>query len=238
MGKAVERFRRQDGDGGTAGDGGADVLLRPAAGVYTYEGTGVEKLSVLSTHLRWGPRLPATVVRKEGGCWNLRVEYSTKHWQSWTYCLGDAGLDEDGGSSFQSFDFVAFKVDDHIVFHCKPRNHTIKVEADPGDSWKSSCSGASEQRGTHVTSSGTDTFLGVENVEVGDESVRAYHYLSERTMSGDQSGTEHTDTWFALSDGMPVKTERVVKAKSPSPIGDVTYTERGTYTLTSLRPRR
>lgn len=236
---AVDRFR-ESGDNGDNGQdpAGNEGMVRPALGVYTYEGTGTEKLSLLDTTQEWGPRLPATVTGAGGGCWTYKVEYSTNHWQDWTYCPADVGLREAGGTSFQSFDFVAFTVDDLIVFRCDPLGDTIRLAAEPGESWEQSCDGSSEARGTHVTSAGTNTFVGIEAVEVGGDEVRAYHYVAERTLTGDQTGTETVDTWHAVRDGLPLETERTVRVESPSPIGQVVYTERGGYRLVSLVPER
>ena len=240
--EAVARFREDGGadgdDGADDGDGGAQDLVRPGAGVYTYEGTGTEKLSLLSTGQEWGPNLPATVTHGEEGCWAFKIEYSTNHWQEWTYCLADDGLQEDGGRSFQSFDFVAFTVDDLQVFTCEPRGDTLRLDADAGDSFEQSCDGASEERGTHVNSAGSNTFVGKETVEVGGVEVDAYHYRSERSITGDQHGEEAFDTWYAADDGLPLKMERTVRVKSPSPLGEVVYKERGSFSLTSLEARR
>jgi hypothetical protein len=68
--------------------------------------------------------------------------------------------------------------------------------------------------------------------------VPAYHYRVERTLSGSQTGSERYDMWYSVLDGLPVKTDRQVVVHSPSPIGTVTYTEQGNYTLTSLTPQR
>lgn len=239
--KAVERFREDggsDGDDGDANGGGGDALVRPEAGVYTYEGTGTEKLSLLSTGQEWGPHLPATVTHGEDGCWAFKIEYSTNHWQEWTYCVADDGLQEDGGRSFQSFDFVAFTVDDLQVFTCVPRGDTLRLDAETGDSFEQSCDGASEERGTHVNSAGSNTFVGEEAVEVGGVEIDAYHYHSEREITGDQRGEESFDTWYSADDGLPLKMERTVRVKSPSPLGDVVYKERGSFSLTSLEARR
>ena len=239
--EAVARFREDggaDGDDADANGGGEDALVRPDAGVYTYEGTGTEKLSLLSTGQEWGPNLPATVTHGEEGCWAFKIEYSTNHWQEWTYCLADDGLQEDGGRSFQSFDFVAFTVDDLQVFTCEPRGDTLRLDADAGDSFEQSCDGASEERGTHVNSAGSNTFVGKETVEVGGVEVDAYHYRSERSITGDQHGEEAFDTWYAADDGLPLKMERTVRVKSPSPLGEVVYKERGSFSLTSLEARR
>jgi len=234
---AVERFRASTPYGGAVG-ATSGAFRRPAFGVYSYEGSGTEKLSLLSTAQGWGPRIPATVSAAAGGCWTSKVEYSTNHWQEWTYCPNGDVLEEAGGRSSQTFDFVAFEVGDLVVFTCSPRNEIVRVEAEPGDSFEQSCDGASDERGTHVTSAGTTTFVGTGTVRVDGDDVEAYHYRSELTLSGDQTGTEQFDTWYALRDGLPLMTTREVRVSSASPIGDVVYTEHGRFTLASLEPRR
>lgn len=212
-------------------------FLRPAGGVYVYEGSGTEQLSLLSTGQTWGPRLPGTVTRDDDGCWTFRIDYSTNHRQWTDYCPRGRVLEEEGGRTFQSFDFVVSTIEDRNVFVCDPPGEAIRVDADPGSSWPQSCVGRSADRGTEVTSSGTNTFVGIESVEVEGEPVRAYRYRADRVLSGDQTGTETVDTWFRVPDGLPLRATRSVRVESPSPIGAVTYTEEGTYTLTSLAPR-
>lgn len=233
---AVDEFREGDGTSVTTADTTPDIL-RPPAGVYTYTGSGTEHLSLLATEQHWGPNLPATVTHGEGDCWTFRIEYSTNHWQEITYCPSATMLVEEGGSTFQSFDFVASTVDDLNEFTCDPPNQIIRFDAAEGDTWDQSCAGHSTSRGTDVTSAGPTTFLGIETLAIGDEEVEAYHYLQERTMSGSQTGSEHVDVWFAVSNGLPLQLEKDVAVESPSPIGAVTYTEQGTYTLSSLEPQ-
>jgi hypothetical protein len=213
-------------------------FLQPATGVYVYEGDGTESLSVLDTTQQWGPQLPATVERDRRGCWTFTIEYNTHHRQATTYCARGDVLEEIGGSTFQSFDFVVTTVDDHNVFECEPPGETIRVTAEPGTRWRQSCRGRSRQRGTTVTAAGTNFYVGTETVRVGREVVDAYHYRAERTLSGDQSGTDRFETWYRVLDGLPVRYERDTSVESSSPIGAVTYTEHGRYTLSSLTPRR
>ena len=58
-------------------------------------------------------------------------------------------------------------------------------------------------------------------------------------MSGDQTGDVAVDTWFAESDGLPLKETHDIRVVSPAPapIDHVTYSERGSWRLTSLTPR-
>lgn len=229
--EAVERFR----DRQAAGEPG---FLRPAEGVYTYRGEGTEKLSILGASQEWGPTLPATVLTNGEDCWVFSIEFSTNHTQETTYCPNTHGLEEDGGRTLQRFDFGAFAVDDENVFTCDPRAETIRVDADPGDSWRQSCTGHSASQGTTVTSAGPNTFVGLEQVRVEGELVDAFHYRQDRTLTGDQTGTSQDHIWFATDNALPVKIRRDVRVESPSPLGAITYTERGTFTLESLAARR
>jgi hypothetical protein len=214
------------------------AFLQPATGVYVYEGTGTEHLSLLATGQAWGQRLPGLVERAVHGCWAFKIEYNTHHWQSTTFCPHVGALEEVADSTSQRFDFVVTTAEDLTVFVCDPPAKVIRVAAKPGSAWRHSCVGHSRQQGTKVISAGTTTFVGPAAVDVSGTSVPAARYRSDRVLSGDQTGEEHTETWYRISDGLPLKSTREVRVDSSSPIGAVTYTERGSYTLTSLVPRR
>jgi hypothetical protein len=228
---AVEEFRR---DHATA-DAGAGIL-RPVAGVYTYAAAGTERLSFLDTTQRWGDTMPATVAHT-GECWRLRIEYSSHHWQEWDLCPVDGRLEESGGRTFQSFDFVVFSESDTVEFTCDPRGVVVRTEAAAGETWEQTCSG-SGTRGTTTVSSGTNTYVGLETVRIGARNVEAYRYRSERVIGGDQQGAETFESWYATTDGMLLRGTRALEVRSPSPIGDVTYTEVGSFVLTALEPAR
>jgi len=228
--QAIDKFRKSHG-ASTSG------FLRPPGGVYTYVGTGTEKLSLLKTTQHWGPRIPVTVTEDTNSCWSYRVDYSTHHWQSVRYCAKGRVLQETDEATFQSFDFVAFKVGDTNTVVCHPPIDRIRVDAKPGTAWRVACDGRSKSRGTKFHAQGTDTFISIETLHVGTEAVPTYHYYVDRSLSGSQSGFERYDTGYSVLDGLPVKTDRHVSVKSPSPIGTVTYTENGTYALTSLTPQ-
>jgi hypothetical protein len=88
-----------------------------------------------------------------------------------------------------------------------------------------------------ATSSGSWRYVGPESVTIGGEVVDAWHIRQERTISGAQDGIQATDAWFR-DDGLLLRSERDIEVTSPSPIGDVTYTESGSVELTGLEPRR
>ncbi len=228
---ALSRFRRSD-DQGTAG------FLQPEPGVYTYRGSGTETLSILGVEQDWGPRVPATVSKTSPRCWRLGIEYSTNHRQEFDYCARGSTLVEMGGRTAQRFDFGVTKVDDLTEFSCTPPGVAIRVEAVPGDRWKQTCTGGSKQQGTTVTSSGFNRYLGIRRMKVGGQEIEAFAYRVDRRLSGDQSGTERNELWFAVGSGLPVRYVRNAHVDSPSPIGSVTYAEQGTLTLATLHPRR
>lgn len=229
----VDRFREEGSDTDEpAGD------LDPPAGVYTYDGTGTERLSLLDTQQSWGPSVPASVVYDDEGCWTIRVDYSTNHHQTIRYCSEDGVLRETGGETYQRFDFVAFQAEDTTVFVCDPPSDSIRLDAAPGDAWEHTCRGRSSARGTEVTSTGPTTFVGPETIDVGGEPVAALHYRMERTLAGDQRGAETTEHWYAADDAMLLRLTHDVAVASPSPVGDVDYTEVGELTLTSRTPQR
>jgi len=229
--KAIKNFREHHG-ASTPG------LLRPLSGVYTFVGTGTEHLSLLSTSQHWGPRIPVTVTQENDGCWTFRVDYSTNHWQSTRYCPKGTVLRETGEETYQSFDFVALSVSDLNDVTCNPPIDRLRIAAKPGATWQVACEGRSKSRGTRFHARGSDSFVGVEQVRVGRELVPAYRYHVDRALTGSQSGYERYDIWYSVLDGLPIRTTRSVRVKSPSPIGTVTYKESGEYVISSLTPQR
>ena len=213
--------------------------LEPEAGVYTYAATGTEKLSLFNSAQPWGPTIPMTITgARNDGCYAMRMEFSTNHVQTFDYCATDAALQDVAGRTEQRFSFGALDVDDTNVFKSDPRFDVIRRSAKPSDSWSAASAGKSPTRDTAVRSVGTITYVGPETISVNGSPVAVYHYLDERTLSGDQTGTESDDQWFAQSNGLLVQLRRSVRVNSPSPIGQVTYTEQGSATITSLTPTR
>jgi hypothetical protein len=233
VGEAVERFRSS-----STQSRAADVLV-PRAGVYTFSGSGEERLSFLSTSQPQGPVLPGTVTHGDSGCWTFQIEYNSFHRQTWDWCSRDGMLFEHGGTTHQQFDFVAFAVDETSRFTCDPPFVAVDPETEPGDAVTSRCTGRSGTSDTEVTSDGASRFVGRESVDIGGTPVPALHYEIRRNLTGDQEGDQRVDMWFAVADGMPLRNERelTVDSPAPAPLNSVTYTERGEFQLDSLEPR-
>lgn len=213
------------------------AVLRPPAGVYVYRGSGTERLSLPPKEQKQGPRMPATVTHRDDGCWTFRIDYSSQHWQTWIYCPRAGGLVELGGETFERWDFVFTKYDSTSTFTCEPPAVAIRAVMRPGDQWQQTCRGTSSGTEGEGVTSGPYTFVGEDRVMVGGTTVPAYRFRQERTLSGSQTGTQETDLWFAQKDGLPLRNERVQTVHADTVVGSSTYTERGSFELTSLQPQ-
>lgn len=214
---------------------GRPTELRPPQGLYRYSGAGTDRLSTPPKEQAQGPEMPASVTHRDDGCWTFRIDYSSHHWQTWDYCPDDGGLVEEGGSTYQLWDFGVLTNESTSTFECD-RGDVVRADQEPGETWEQSCTGTSTgSEGTTVTA-GPFRFIGTDTVEVDGEEVPAYHYVRRRTMSGAQVGAERSEVWFATETGMPLRNERSIEVRTSTVIGDVTYTEQGDFRITSLEP--
>jgi hypothetical protein len=220
---------------GAAGDGANGAAFIPAEGVYSYTGSGSEALSIPPKSQAEGPEMPATVLHHAHGCWTFRIDYSTNHWQDWRYCARDGRLVDQGGRTFQRWDFVVSTIENTSTFPCDPPSVVLRSDMVPGETWQQSCAGTNTSVSGSTVSSGEIRFVGVEPFDVGGTQVDAFHFVQHRTLSGAQHGEANSELWFAPN-GLPLRNQRHIVVDTDSPIGSITYTEDGTFTLTSLEP--
>lgn len=206
--------------------------LVPTAGIYAYTGSGTDTLDKPPKTQEQGPTMPVTVTTRTEGCWEFRIDYSSNHWQSWIYCPRDDSLHEEGGTTYQKWEFGPISNESTTTFDC---TEAVVISADqrPDDVWTQTCHDAAD---TDTTSTGPYRYIGEEQLEIGGTGVPALHYRRDRTMSGGQVGTEHTDVWFHADSGLPLRNVRELEVKTSTIIGDVRYTETGSFEATSLRP--
>jgi hypothetical protein len=208
---------------------------RPDEGVYRYEGTGSESLSVPPLSQDQGPTMPATVEHLDDGCWSFRLDYSTNHWQVWDYCPGAEGLTERGGSTWQRWMVGTTALTNLSSFEC-PSSLVVPTERTAGQRWNARCEGTNELVDGASVSAGTTEFVGDETLDVGGEQVPVAHFRSERTMSGSQEGTDRADWWFAADTGLLVRNRRTIEVRTATPVGTSTYREEGEFRLAELEP--
>lgn len=209
---------------------------RPEPGVYRYEGSGTESLSVPPLSQDQGPTMPGSVELGADGCWTFRIDYSTNHWQSWEHCPDGEDLVEAGGQSWQRWMIGATAITNLSDFACDDGAMLAPVDPAPGQEWHTRCVGTNEAVEGQAVSEGTYRFVGEEDLDVGGTTVATHHFVRERVMSGAQVGTERSEVWYAVDTGLPVRNERSVEARTDTPIGESTYTETGEFHLVSIAP--
>jgi hypothetical protein len=221
----------------TTGDGTAPPTSEgPVPGIYRYEGSGTSSLSVPPLSQDQGPSIPGTVEVGGDGCWTFRVDYSTNHWQSWRYCPTARGLIEEGGQTWQRWQIGPTAITNLTEATCDEGLVVLPDERVEGDERDESCTATNEAMDGEVTSEGTFTYLGDEELDVGGTSVATAHFERRRELSGSQSGTERTEVWFAIDTGLPIRNERDLEVRTDTPAGESTYRESGTFQLVSLDP--
>jgi hypothetical protein len=222
--------------GSTSTDGTASPpLVLPATGVYEYAGTGREELSLPPLSQDQGPTIPATVEHGDPGCWSIRFDYSTNHWQTWSYCIRDADLVEVGGLTWQRWMIGATAITNLTTSTCDDAP-VLPAVREPDQEWPARCTSTNEAVSGEAVSDGPYRYVGEETLEVDRAEVVTAHFVREREMSGAQEGTERSEVWFAVDSGLPVRNERAISVATDTPVGASTYTEDGEFRLTSLEP--
>lgn len=234
--EAAERRTATSATGGDATSVPAgDGPTRPAAGVYEYAGSGSESLTLPPLSQDQGPTVPATVEHLDDGCWSIRFDYSTNHWQRWDYCPRGSDLVEIGGGSWQRWMVGATAITNLTTATCD--DAMVLPAARRRDlEWLHRCVATNESVEGEAVSAGPYRFVGDEDLTVGSATVRAAHFVRERTMSGAQEGTERSEVWFALDTGLPIRNERRIEVRTDTPVGASTYTEDASFELVAVDP--
>jgi hypothetical protein len=228
---AIDRYRHEVG---SDPDGAG-----PTPGVYSYRGSGTETISVPPKSQSEGPGIPGTVIGQPAGCFEFRLDYSNRHWQSWDYCVRSGTLQSPSRAGYYDWDFVAFHVDDTSTFRCSRAVMTIPADVIPGTHGVVACTGSNDHLAIGpVAMRGTSTVVGTDTVDVGGRAVRAVEVGEQVTFSGGQSGTNSATTWFSASSGLPLRGTWHTVVSTASPVGHSTLDAHGDFALTSLTPRR
>ncbi len=225
--EAARNFHSTDPAGGSA---------HPAPGVYTYAGSGTEQLTVPPLSQSQGPTIPGTVELSTDGCWQLRIDYSTNHWESTTFCTRAAGIEEVRGQTWHKWMVGPVAVTDLTVSTCDSGSMLLPTQRSPGQAWPARCTSTSTAAPGTGVSSGHERYIGETTVRIGSTRIEAAHFLRTRTLSGAQQGTEHTDLWIDPSDGLVLEQRRSFDVRTDTILGTSTYSETGSFELTSLRP--
>jgi hypothetical protein len=207
--------------------------------VYVYAGTGEERLSFLATHQSQNGNLPATVALTTNGCWTFSIEYNSFHRQVSDRCTVGGRFVDRGNSTDQKFDFGPLSQSEHTVITCDPPTTLVDPARVRGAHALVRCTGHSQTTKADMIQRGRVTVLTPTTVVVGGRRIAAFHYVQEFGITGGQTGSNREEVWIDRETGLPLREQRDIRVVSPAPapLTRVTYTERGSWTLTSMTPR-
>lgn len=234
--QARERLPATAGTTATTPPGTQPLRAAPAPGLYRYQGTGREETSFPPLTEDQGPSMPATVTIEPDGCWTLRIDYNTHHWQSWTYCTAGEELQERRGATFSRRSIGSADIDNTSQFVCEPAAIILRASDEPGSARPRSCTGTGSLIPAETAATGTMTVVGREVVDVGGEPIPSVHVRYDLVYAGAQTGNEVTDLWFASSTGLPVRNEHHITVNTDTPFGLITYTEDARFALQRATP--
>ena len=210
---------------------------RPLPGVYLYRGSGTDRLSLPSLSQPQGPTMPVTVTLQGPDCWEMRIDYSTHHWQTWDYCLAGGRLVDTGGHFWQLWQVGPLNVTNQTTITCSPAAVVLPATLTAGQTWSYGCSSTSSAVKGRMTTTGTVTYLGDTTMQVGGERVVAHHFLRTQTDSGAQEGTERYESWLAPGTGLPLRLHQEIGVTTSTMFGRSTYTQTGDLTAEALKPQ-
>ena len=213
-----------------------DPGQHPVPGVYTYKGTGTDSLSLPPLSQAEGPTLPGTVEVRADGCWSFRIDYSTNHWQNWTYCTRPTGLVETGGQVWQRWMVGPVAETNLSRLRCSLPLLSIPSTGAPGTVWPARCTGSSTQIPGTLVSAGSTRYLGQPNLTIAGHTIRSVHVQVQWRLSGPQVGLERDDLWYDANSGLPLQNRRSIHLRTDTPFGQSTYNENGEFVLRSLTP--
>ena len=218
-------------------DADSSAFTRPRAGVYEAAGEGSEHISSPPNSQDDGAVMPITIRYLPDGCWTWRIDYNTAHWHEFDYCPKGNQLLLVAQRNFQAWDFGAIKVDNLGQYTCDPPAPVVVEDPQAGERFEHHCTGTNSAAPGSSTTAGPAVIVGLETLTIGGTEVPAVHQRRVQQLSDSQSGQVTEDWWLAPDTGLPLRSERTYRVESGSVIGKITYSEQGSWQLTSLEPR-
>jgi hypothetical protein len=213
------------------------IAGRPTAGVYQLAGQGSEHISFPPNSQSDGAIMPASVVYLSASCWRWRVDYNVAHWEDYDFCSQGGVLRETANRNGQTWDFGTTKITNQATFACPAGVVVMPADLRPGETFSQSCTGTNTAVSGVTQATGPIRIVGTERLTVGNRAVTALHEVQQISLVGGQTGSVSEDWWFEVGTGLPVRVDRYITIGTKSPVGTITYTESGSWGMTSLTPQ-
>jgi hypothetical protein len=85
---------------------------------------------------------------------------------------------------------------------------------------------------------GTSTLVRATDLTIGTRRLASVLVSERVTFSGGQSGSNVSDTWFSVANGLPLRGTWQTRVSTSSPVGTSTLDAHGNFTLESMTPER
>jgi hypothetical protein len=205
----------------------APAFAPPAEGVYVYETTGGEWVSLAGAHHDYPARTYATVRRQSGCEWRLEQPIVKEHVDTRVFCNGPDRLLF--ASQVTTETFYGSTVTEEI--RCDPPQIVLRAGDAPGSAREGVCRGADSEMRTRVTRLAAST-LTVDGTPVAVERV-----LIEAVLTGRARGSSRVEQWWLPSSGLLVREARAVSTTAHQFGATIDYKERATFLLRSFAPQ-
>jgi hypothetical protein len=216
------RLYRQDEHGSSSRTEGR----LPTPGVYVYQSSGSEKLSLAGIS-RTFPSASDMIVT-DSKCSSMDWVPFKQHIEGIQICRQPSGaLTMSQASSVESIAGVSTTQ----IIRCPATAYFIPPSPHAGQHWSAVCHGPGQ------VDKISGEVIGTATLTVHGQTVSALHTRINTAVSGDDTGTDPTDYWVSPETGLIYRQREVVSvSQSVGPLGAVHYNEEMAITMSSLLP--
>ncbi len=215
----------------------ATTTTQPAAlpiGVYVYTTSGDEGVDALGGDRHPYPATTTMTVTDSGdGCVTIRWDALEQRWDEDTYCWQVDSWHLTAQTTFHSF----FQQSDERQFTCTPQSLQLPADPEAGATFTASCSSPGTGQSGASAEDVTGTVVGFEQLQVGDDMVDTVHVKYDTAISGQSTGNDTVERWYARD--VPMLLVREVRSgvtNSETAVGTVRYDEQYELMLQDLAP--
>jgi hypothetical protein len=197
----------------------------PLSGVYSYDSTGFEGLSILGVHRDFPAE--TTMIVTDGHCASVTWDPIAQHTEGTVVCPAAHGAyvipdtvthESIGGTTTTS------------TMDCPGTLYLLPPDVHTGQRWRSHCTMVDPHEATEVSG----VALGPVTIRVDRRMVNTERVRLTVTLKGTATGTNPTEYWVVPTDGLIVRELETVDVVQDG----VRFTQASDSVLTSLSPAR
>lgn len=200
----------------------------PPPGVYSYQTSGGEQLSIGGISRVFPARTDMIVT--DARCADFDWEPLEQHTEGLVACPQKSGALTIVSAS--SYEQIAGTQTTSVI-RCPADTYFLPAHPTVGQRWHKTC----RSKGDTVVFSGQ--IVGVSSIMVSDQKVPVLHTRLTLSFSGSESGTNPNNYWISLQNGLILRQqETVAVSEKAGPLGSVRYTEKMAIRLRTMAPVR